>query len=522
MVALVALFRPGPLQSGMVDDFIDRKHGRAAVKYPHPALEPILKPTYGVILYQEQVMQIARVLGGYTLGAADLLRRAMGKKKPEEMAQQRAIFVEGAAANGIAEADATDIFDLMEKFAGYGFNKSHSAAYALVAYQTAWLKRHHTAAFMAAVLSADMDSTDKVVRLIEECRNLGLTVVAPCVNQCGFRFGVADARTIRYGLGALKGLGEAVINGLVESRAAEGPYTDLVDLCRRNAERRINRRALEALIKAGALDCFGQPRPLLMAALDQVLQITDQHLKATVSGQSDFFGLATDAAAAVPAFDYAQFAAVREWSPEEILAGEKETLGLYLSGHPVDRYADELAGLVSCPLADLRPGRKRVAGLVMAVRIIKTRRGRMAVVSLDDKTARVEITVYRDLFERCMDKLVVDHIIVAEGNCDVDEFSGDYSLQAEELLTVDEARNRLARALVLKVSDERVGNGFVDDLRDTIARHAHGRCPVDIEYGRADLRARLRLGEHWRVTVCDALLDGLKRQLGQQQVHVEY
>ncbi len=524
MIALVALFRPGPLQSGMVDDFIDRKHGRAVVKYPHPELEAILKPTYGVILYQEQVMQIARVLAGYTLGAADLLRRAMGKKKPEEMAKQREIFVSGCAVNNIDGANATFIFDLMEKFAGYGFNKSHSAAYALVAYQTAWLKKHHSAAFMAAVLSADMDSTDKVVRLIEECRHLDIRVVAPDVNQCSFRFSVADERTIRYGLGAVKGLGEAVINGMVEERDLNGPYADLVDLCKRNAERRVNRRALEALIKAGALDSFGTRRPVLMAALDQVMQITDQHLRAAHSGQTDFFGLAAGAAATSETLvlDLTTLSGVREWSTEELLAGEKETLGLYLSGHPVDRYADDLTAFASCTLADLKPGKKRVAGLIMAVRIIKTRRGRMAVVTLDDRTARVEVTVYRDVFERYMDKLVTDHIVVAEGSCDIDEFSGDLSLQAEDIATIDEARNRHARALVLSVSESEVANGFVDQLQRIIGGHARGRCPIAIEYARSDSRARLRLGEDWRVNVSDNLLDGLRRKLGAERVHVEY
>ncbi|HHH47058.1 MAG TPA: DNA polymerase III subunit alpha, partial [Thiotrichales bacterium] len=232
IVALVALFRPGPLQSGMVDDFINRKHGRQKVEYPHPALEPILKPTYGVILYQEQVMQIAQVLAGYTLGGADLLRRAMGKKKPEEMAKQRAIFVSGATERGVDEATATYIFDLMEKFAGYGFNKSHSAAYALVSYQTAWLKAHYPAAFMAAVLSSDMDNTDKVVTLIDECRDMGLGVVPPDINRSGYRF-VAAGGEILYGLGAIKGVGQSAIEAMLEARDRDGPFRDLFDFCRR-------------------------------------------------------------------------------------------------------------------------------------------------------------------------------------------------------------------------------------------------------------------------------------------------
>ena len=522
LIALVALFRPGPLQSGMVDDFIERKHGRQALKYAVPALEPILKPTYGVILYQEQVMQIARVLAGYTLGAADLLRRAMGKKKAEEMAKQRESFVDGAQANNIAQADATFIFDLMEKFAGYGFNKSHSAAYALVAYQTAWLKAHYAAAFMAAVMSADMDSTDKVVRLIEECRALGLTVVPPDVNGCSFRFSVADTKTIRYGLGAVKGVGEAVINALVEERDSKGPYRDLVDICRRNSDKRINRRALEALIKAGAFDCFGHSRAVLMAALDQVLQITDQHQKAAVSGQSDFFGLATEAVDEVAPLNVDYASGVREWSAEELLACEKETLGLYLSGHPIDRYRAELSAFASSSLSEIRPGKRRIAGFIMSVRIIKTRRGRMAVISLDDQTARVEVTVYREVYERNLDKLVTDMMVIIEGECSMDEFSGEHAVQASEIMTLDEARNRLARALVLNLGEPRLVNGFVHELKTMIGGHAHGRCPIAIEYTRPHSRARLKLGDGWRVNLSEGLLDGLKRHFGEQYVHLEY
>ena len=523
LIALVALFRPGPLQSGMVEDFIDRKHGRAAVRYPDPALESILKSTYGVILYQEQVMQIARVLAGYTLGAADLLRRAMGKKKPEEMAQQREIFVKGAAENGISKNDATFIFDLMEKFAGYGFNKSHSAAYALVAYQTAWLKAHYPAAFMAAVLSADMDTTEKVVRLIEECRLIGIEVVAPDINVCNFRFSVADKRTIRYGLGAVKGLGQAVINTIVEEREQRGTYRDLTDLCKRNCEKRINRRALEALIKAGALDGFGQSRPVLIAAVDKVLQITEQHFRAAVSGQSDFFGLEADSSTqAVELNTNLNHAAnVREWSTDELLACEKETLGLYLSGHPIDRYAVELASFASCTLAELTPGRKRVAGLIMAVRTIKTRRGRMAVVTLDDKTARIEITVYREVFEQHVDQLVADQIVVIEGKSDIDDFTGGHSIEAEKIMTIEQARNHLARALVLSVSESELGNGFIATLESLITT-SNGRCPIAIEYFRPEGRARLRLGDKWKVNATDTLIDGLKRQLGERQVVIEY
>jgi DNA polymerase III subunit alpha len=524
MIALVALFRPGPLQSGMVDDFIDRKHGKAAVRYPRAELEPILKPTYGVILYQEQVMEIARVLAGFTLGAADLLRRAMGKKKAEEMATQREIFVAGSSDNDVPEADSSAIFDLMEKFAGYGFNKSHSAAYALVAYQTAWLKAHYPAAFMAAVLSADMDTTEKVVRLIEECRHLQITVAPPDVNHCAFRFSVADDRTIRYGLGALKGLGEAVIEAMVGQRGSAGPYLDLADLCKRNAEHKLNRRALEALIKAGALDSLGDSRPMLMAALDGVLQITEQHVKAKASGQSDFFGLETSAGTTEDAdvLDLSALADVRPWSKEEILAGEKETLGLYLSGHPIDRYRHELDSFASCSLADLKPGKKRIAGLIMGVRIIKTRRGRMAIATLDDQTARIEVTVYREVFERCLEKLVNDQIVVIEGKCEVDEFSGEHRIQSEDIMSLDEARNRLAKAMVVNVSESQISNGFMDTLKTMISTHGNGKCPVAVEYACSNCRARLQFDDNWRVQVNDTLIDGLREYLGEQCVDIEY
>jgi DNA polymerase-3 subunit alpha len=301
-----------------------------------------------------------------------------------------------------------------------------------------------------------------------------------------------------------------------------GPYRDLVDICRRNADKRINRRALEALIKAGAFDCFGHTRAVLMAALDQVLQITDQHQKAAVSGQSDFFGLATEAVDEVAPLNVDYATGVREWSAEELLACEKETLGLYLSGHPIDRYRTELSAFASSSLSEIRPGKRRIAGFIMSVRIIKTRRGRMAVISLDDQTARVEVTVYREVYERNLDKLVTDSMVIIEGECSVDEFSGDHAVQASEIMTLDEARNRLARALVLSLSENALTNGFVHELETMIGGHEHGRCPVAIEYTRADSRARLKLSERWRVNLSEGLLDGLKRQFGAQHVHLEY
>ncbi len=384
IVALVALFRPGPLQSGMVDDFINRKHGRAQVDYFHPDLEQVLSPTYGVILYQEQVMQIAQVLAGYTLGGADMLRRAMGKKKPEEMAKQREIFMQGAIARGVDKGLASKIFDLMEKFAGYGFNKSHSAAYALLSYHTAWLKQHYPAEFMAAVLSSDMDNTDKVVSLIEDCHKQDLEVRPPDINESVYQFSVHDPKTVIYGLGAIKGVGGAALDGIIEERSEDGPFVDLYDFCRRNDTRKVNRRVMEALIKAGALDALGSNRATLMASLNNAMQLAEQNHAAALAGQDDMFG-SDD----VPEQrSNVHIVEVEDWEDEQRLFNEKETLGLYLTGHPIDKYEDELRHFTDCTLADVasiapmdtggngyrqRGKQCRLAGLMVSLRVRKHR-----------------------------------------------------------------------------------------------------------------------------------------------------
>jgi len=524
LIALVALFRPGPLQSGMVDDYIDRKHGRASVKYLDPKLEPILKPTYGVILYQEQVMQIAQVLAGYTLGAADLLRRAMGKKKPEEMAKQRQAFLDGSTGNGIKKEVATQIFDLMEKFAGYGFNKSHSAAYALVAYQTAWLKAHHPAAFMAAVLSSDMDSTDKVVRLIEECRSIGIEVAHPNINSCDYHFTVASDDAIYYGLGALKGLGEAVIRALVEERAADGAYKDIFDLCCRNDARKVNKRALEALIKAGALDCLGASRRGLASIAAHAIQISEQQAKAAAVGQGDMFGLGNDNPEVenVDAEAWQRAVETEEWPDKELLTWEKETLGLYLSGHPIDRYENEIGGLSTCRLADLKPGKKRrVVGLIVGVRMTKSRRGQMAIVTLDDKSARVEVTVFSKVLEECLDRIVNDRVCVVIGDCSLDDFSGEHAIKADTVLGLDDARNEYASSLLISL-DSTFENGKLDLLKQALTNYAPGGCPVTVEYANTCARARLRLSDQWRVAVSDNLLEYFTQEFGDNTVRIEY
>ncbi len=518
IVALVALFRPGPLQSGMVDDFVNRKHGRAEVNYPHPDLEPILKPTYGVIVYQEQVMQIAQVLAGYSLGSADMLRRAMGKKKAEEMAQQRAFFLEGAQNRGIDERTAGPIFDLMEKFAEYGFNKSHSAAYALIAYQTAWLKAHYPAAFMAAVLSADMDNTDKIVGLIDECRDMELIVLPPDVNYSKIRFTVADDRTIRYGMGAIKGVGESALEGIVEERQNGEKYSSLYDFCRRVDMKKINRRVLDGLVKSGAFDELGSHRASLEASLVKATHIAEQYRRDTESGQNDMFGVIEVDKTQVESEPLLE---ALEWTKEQLLIAEKETLGLYLSGHPIDRYVKELALFIPKRISELdapeAKGYKRneipiiTAGLIVAIRTMKSKNGgRMAFITLDDRTARLEVRVFADVYEQYQSVLQPDKLVVIQGKIGQDNFTGGLAATAEVVYDVARAREMCGKALVVKIDNQSDDHGWVDFLKTTIDPFKDGLIPVEVDYRNQDARSVISLGADWKVTPSDALLASLE------------
>ncbi len=539
IVALVALFRPGPLQSGMVDDFINRKHGRAKVEYPHPDLEAILKPTYGVILYQEQVMQIAQVLAGYSLGAADMLRRAMGKKKPEEMAKQREIFMNGAVQRGVEADTATYIFDLMEKFAGYGFNKSHSAAYALVSYQTAWLKAYFPAAFMAAVLSADMDNTDKVVNLIEECRSMKLAVVPPNINLSGYAFTVQGEDTVIYGLGAIKGVGQAAIEGMIQERLANGAFQDLSDLCRRIDSRKVTRRVLEALIRAGALDSLGENRATQMEMLPQAMKQAEQHQRDAVAGQNDLFG-----GAAAPVEVALEITRLPEWDDDLRLNGEKETLGLYLTGHPIDRYLPELAAITSGRIAELTEssgqtatpgntgkggyGRSNertvvMAGLVVDIRTRVTQSGaRMAFLTLDDRSARMEVRVFTKVFEQYRALLAKDKVLVVQGGLGMDDYSGEMRMTVDHVYDIDQAREQYAKRLVVGVESGQAGNGFVRHLQGVLTPFREGACPVWIDYRNERATAQIPLSAEWRVHPTDELIHRLRELTGEERVRVEY
>jgi DNA polymerase-3 subunit alpha len=525
IVALVALFRPGPLQSGMVDDFINRKHGRARVVYPHPDLESILKPTYGVILYQEQVMQIAQVLANYSLGAADLLRRAMGKKKPEEMAKQREIFTKGAVARDVEEKTATYIFDLMEKFAGYGFNKSHSAAYALVSYQTAWLKAHFPSEFMAAVLSADMDNTDKVVTLIDDCSEMKLKVEPPNINLCKHRFTVDDGAII-YGLGAIKGVGEAAIDGVIEERKNNGEFKTLFDFCQRVDLRKVNRRTLEGLTMAGAMDVFKQHRSTIMASLPDALKIADQKSRDAEAGIQDMFGMAAAADAEGNQSGPESYTVQKDWSEELRLANEKATLGLYLTGHPINRYLGELKKFVSGRIVELKPTKNQtviVAGLIIGMRVMTTKRGdKMAFLTLDDRSGRMEMAVFSEEFNANRENLAKDKLVVASVEVSIDDYSGGFKMRAKEIYDISQARERFAKNLSVTVDHNHAANGFITDLQRVLTPFKEGACPVVVGYHKADASAEIPLGEEWHVHPTDELLNRLRETMGDKKVNIIY
>ena len=531
IIALVALFRPGPLESGMVDDYINVKHG-AKAEYAHTLLEPILKPTNGVILYQEQVMQIARELAHYTLGGADMLRRAMGKKKAEEMAKERAKFTTGAVANQVEESIATYVFDLMEKFAGYGFNKSHSAAYALVAYQTAWLKTHYPAEFMAAVLSSDMDNTDKVVILIEECRQMKLAILPPNINVSTYRFTANDDNHIVYGLGAIKGVGQAAIEDMLIEREQNGPFLGLYDLCKRVDLRKFNRRVLDALIRGGAFDEFDPNRAAHLAELPTALKIAEQHGKASETGQHDLFSLG-DGDSESPADnkeDTSYTLNVEPWSDKERLAAEKLTLGLFLTGHPIDQYEPELKHFTHGKIGSLQVSRgkmeARVAGMVIEIRTRQNKNGKtMGFATLDDKSGRLECAVFGDIYDQYRDIFTRDNLLIAEGALAIDNFSGALRLTVEKIYTIDQARESFARGIHLtwKTSDNAEESmNFIAKLTEVLSPYKGGACPVSINYTSSRAKAHVQLGDAWRIQPTDELVAKLKWLLGTTAVEIRY
>lgn len=524
IIALAALFRPGPLGSGMDREWVDRKHGNTEVSYPHASLEPVLSPTYGVIVYQEQVMQIAQVLAGYTLGGADMLRRAMGKKKPEEMAKERAKFEAGCAERGIPAKQASPIFDLMEKFAEYGFNKSHSAAYALVAYQTAWLKVHYPAEFMAAVLSSDMDNTDKIVGFLDEARTMGLDVLPPDVDASAYMFEAKDARTIRYGLGAVKGVGRGACEAIVDARRA-GPFDDLLDFCKRVDSGKLNRRALEALTQAGALDRLGKNRASLMLQLPEVLKATDQLARERDAGQVSLFG---GFEAAAPAL-HLDLSEADEWPLAQLLAGERETLGHYLSGHPFDPYRDELRGLVGNDLGELdriwenrpesaRSGWRPELEVVVAGQVVGLRKkgDSQMFVQIEDGRGRLECAFFAETYSEFASMLARDRLLVVQGGLREDAFSGGFALRAQRCWDYSQVCAKHAQRLSMRL-DLRVPGTWqrVDAL---LAKNRPGQTPIRLDLLRTGAAGMLDLNGSQSVRVDADLVGTLRAQPGVRAV----
>ncbi|TCV91270.1 DNA polymerase III alpha subunit [Luteibacter rhizovicinus] len=530
IIALVALYRPGPMD--LIPSFCARKHGREPVEYPDPRVEPILRETYGIMVYQEQVMQMAQIVGGYTLGGADLLRRAMGKKKAEEMIKHRAVFREGAGKDGISESKADAIFDLMEKFAGYGFNKSHAAAYALVSYQTAWLKAHYPAEFMAATISSDMDNTEKVVTFLDETRAIGIKVLPPDVNASAWMFEAVEPKVVRYGLGAIKGVGQGVCEEIVAERNAHGPYRGLVDFCQRVGSNKLNKRVMEALVQAGALDALGENRATLVMHIPEAMRAADQEAKNRASGQVDIFGSAFGEAEAPSIIELS--GSVPEWPLEQLLQGERETLGHYLSGHPTDPWQDALSQLSSCPIGEIpsryQPPKPRrsdddenanrfrrgpdtpwtVAGMVVGMR----KRGDSdAFVQIEDSTGLLEVSFFREVFTESAPLLTRDNMIIVEGGLRIDDFAGGYQLRAKKAYSLSDALEHYSRLLRLRVNG--IGPDFVQQLRQAIAGYRGGRTPLLLSgYRNETAQADIELGEAWRVRALPDLIRVLRGMPG--------
>jgi DNA polymerase-3 subunit alpha len=444
----------------------------------------------------------------------------MGKKKPEEMAKQRDTFQNGAAANGVDPELAMKIFDLVEKFAGYGFNKSHSAAYALVSYQTLWMKAHYPAEFMAAVMSADMDNTDKIVTLVDECEHMKLKLLPPDVNSGQHKFTVNTDGHIVYGIGAIKGVGEGPIEAIIEARDAGGPFHDLFDFCHRVDIKRLNKRVIEKLILAGAMDKLGPHRAAMMASLEEAMKASEQQAKAQAMGQDDLFG----SLAPEPENSAKAFKMVPAWPDEVWLEGERETLGLYLTGHPINRYLAEIHHYATARLVEFTPTRRdqtvHACGLVVNVRVLINKKGRRwALVQLDDKSARLDVRFFPEQFENFEHLLQKDKVLVVSGQVSFDDFSGGLTMTGREVVEITQAREKCLKTLHIMVDSAQVGADYIPKLQQVLTEFKAGTVPVQVRYQRQEGAVTMALGTEWWVTPTDALLHQLK-QLA--TIHLEF
>ncbi len=524
IVALVALYRPGPLQSGMVDDFIDRKHGRADVVYLHPCLESILKETYGVIVYQEQVMQIAQIMAGYTLGAADLLRRAMGKKKPEEMAKQRDIFLKGSEKNNIDPKIAEKVFDLMEMFAGYGFNKSHSVAYAMISYQTAYLKAHWLDYFMSSVLSSDMDNTDKVVHYIKDCRSMGLSIQAPCINKSHAFFHVEKRGSIRFGLGAIKGVGEGFALEVEKQRKKHRKFIDMLDFCIHLADAKVNKKVLEALIWSGAMDDVGQSRGVLLASIEMVLSQKDQFCRNKSSGQGDLFSMGESDDTKL---DCQYAVGVTPWPLKEKLASEFSVLGMYFSGHPLDPYREEISQLRLSKVAMLKPSSRRmmvkIAGLVGKQRRMTTKAGRLfTLIDIVDDSGSMEVACFDDKNQQLQIALVSHEVVIVEGSLQESKNGGQARFNISSIISLEQHRQAESPTLHVSVDESMLTKTTALELNALLNNQEKGDSRVVIWYISQEARVPLQLVDNHQLIVNEALLTALNQVKGVTSIKTVY
>jgi DNA polymerase III subunit alpha len=523
------LYRPGPMD--LIPSFVARKHGREEVEYPHPLVAEMLSETYGIMVYQEQVMQTAQILGGYSLGGADLLRRAMGKKKAEEMAEHREIFRAGAAKNGLSTEKADEVFDLMEKFAGYGFNKSHAAAYSLLAYHTGWLKVHYTAEFFCANMTVEMDDTDKLKVLFEDAvKHFGITFEPPDVNRGNYRFEPVTDKVIRYGLGAIKGTGQQAIEAIVRAREEGGPFKSLFDFCVRVDRTRLNKRTVEALIKAGAFDSLQLNRASLTASIDRAFDFAAA--AAANVHQGGLFDMMGDGAIGSSTQEPDLVDAV-PWGVKERLTFEKTAVGFYLSGHLFDEVAREVRQFVRRSIDELTDSREPqvVAGIVSDLRVINGQRGKLALFRLDDKSATIEATADEAVIHAARNLLKDDELVVITGKLQPDRFSGGLRLSAQQVMDLPTARCRYGKYLRVAV------NGKLPDiqrlLKDFPARREEteqGELLRGLEIRLAMVRhseagsaaVELQLGEQARFFPSDAALAGWLAQADQGQASIFY
>ena len=520
LIAMVALYRPGPLGSGMVDSFIKRKHGVEEFGYDFPELEPILKDTYGVIVYQEQVMQIAQVLGNYSLGSADLLRRAMGKKKPEEMAKQKKNFLDGAKGNKLETKKAEAVFDQMEKFAEYGFNKSHSAAYAYIAYQTAYLKAHYPVEFMAALLTEDMENTEKVIKNINEIRNMGIAILPPDINASCRNFTVHE-KDIRFGLGAVKGVGGAAVEAIVEARQ-EGPFSSLHDFCERVDLRRVNKRVVEALVKCGAFDSLQHKRAQFMAAIEEAMEYGQKLQREKESGQESLFG--TDQIVTQNGQMYGELPDLEEWPENVLLTNEKEAIGFYITGHPLARHSDAIKRFSTCDTAGLmeRADKEEVSvcGIVTGIKLLNTRKGdRMAFVTLEDLSGFVEMVVFPETYTEAAELLNSEEALLVKGTVDVGEDA--CKILVNEVLSLKDVQERLTRMVHFRLTTPGLEERQLRSLREIMTRY-HGDCEALIHLvvpNRSE--TVISLPEDLRLQASDQMMDDVEKLFGYNVVTFE-